>query len=87
MKMLNVLRRTVENEGRTVISGSEWFRGMREEERKRSQRPPSKPGVLGYPIGFNLSSGSAARSYSTVKFTERQRVVFPAESVAWTSRR
>jgi hypothetical protein len=25
--------------------------------------------------------------YSIVKFTERQGVVFPAESVAWTSRR
>jgi len=39
MKMLSVLQRTVENEGRTAIRAVEWFLWIRDEREKQSLGP------------------------------------------------
>ena len=42
MKMLSVLQRTVENEGRTAIRAGEWLLWMRDERQETKVKSPTR---------------------------------------------
>ncbi len=53
MKMLSVLQRMVENEGRTAIRAIEWFLWMRDEQEKAKSRAASNGGTSSMKLTLN----------------------------------
>ena len=53
---------------------------------RRNRVAPSVPFYFST-SALHMDARKLARSYSMVKVAERQAVLFPVESVAWTSRR